>query len=174
MWSLFRLEFISHQANDVMHNKMVNKTQNIRPIDFLMFNFGLHDWGYFFEQPNRGLKYHNILKREYIEVYKELPMPSIWVSMNTNCDQKLPIDIRKMDQAGMVTDANKYINERFLKDKIPYFDADAVLRTNDSCMHSADGVHVNMYVDMMRAKMLFNHLCDAEWNWKSNPSSYFV
>ena len=174
MWSLFRLEFIHKQAKDVMFNKMINKTQDIRPIDFLMFNFGLHDWGYFYQKPDRGLHYYDMIKGQYMEVRIEIQIPNIWISMNTNCAQKLSSDIRKMDQHGMVEDANKYINQRFLDGKIPYFDADAVLRTNHSCMHSDDGVHVHMYVDMMRAKMLFNHLCDSNWNWKQNEMNYFI
>ncbi len=43
---------------------------------------------------------------------------------------------------------------------------------NYSCDHMADGVHVKMYVDIMRAKMLFNHLCDENMNWIGSSSRF--
>lgn len=74
----------------------------------------------------------------------------------------------------MVDDANSAADAYFLKHKLPYWDTNAVLRSQNMCEHSADGVHVKMYVDTMRAKMLFNHLCDHQWNWKEHPLKHFV
>lgn len=47
----------------------------------------------------------------------------------------------------------------------------AVCRTC-RCDYSADGLHVKMFVDNMRAKMLFNHICDHEFNWKGDMSHF--
>lgn len=72
----------------------------------------------------------------------------------------------------MVEEANKYVNKRLLKEKMPYWDAAAVLRTPTRCNVSDDGLHVKMFVDIMRAKMLFNHLCDADMNWRGSTSQF--
>ena len=74
----------------------------------------------------------------------------------------------------MVEEANKYVNKRLLDEKIPYWDAGEVLRTSSRCNYSSDGLHVKMFVDVMRAKMLFNHLCDANMNWRLDPLQHFV
>ncbi len=48
---------------------------------------------------------------------------------------------------------------------LPLFDAAAPLRSPQVCNVSSDGVHVKMWVDLVRAKMLLNHLCDEDFNW---------
>ena len=175
MWSLFRREFMyGGQAVDIIKNRMVNATQNLRPIDFVLWNYGLHDYGWF-QEPPRGQRYYDALvKSDFVNNIPNAKMPMVWVSMNQNCKAKMREEELKRDQAGMVTDANAYVNMKFLQSKLPYWDADAVLRTDSSCERSADGVHVNMYVDMMRAKMLLNHLCDHNWNWRDNPLKHFL
>lgn len=177
MWSLFRREFMQGgQARDVISHRMVNEKLDIRKIDFLLWNHGLHDWGWF-DKPPRGAKfYENIFRNDYLRHLSLAKMPTLWVSMNKNCLKKLRVDDSKRDQHGMVDDANLFMNAKLLEEKIPYWDANAVLRTNPEsvCEHSGDGVHVKMYVDEMRAKMLFNHLCDHHWVWNKHPLKHFV
>jgi hypothetical protein len=156
----------------------VNETLGIRPIDFLLWNHGLHDWGWFDKTPRGPKFFETIVLRDYLKVIPHAKMPTVWVSMNSECPSKLrDVDVQR-DQHGMVDDANKFTNLRSLESKIAYWDADAVLRSADEdsnvCAHSADGVHVKMYVDTMRAKMLFNHLCDHHWVWNKHPLKHFV
>ena len=106
-------------------------------------------------------------------------MPTVWVSMNGECSSKIPPERAEEGQHTMVEEANKYINARLLKDKVPYWDADAVLRVKDGphtkmgrCNLSADGVHVATFVDLMRAKMLFNHLCDSDMKWRASINHF--
>lgn len=75
-------------------------------------------------------------------------------------------------QVNMVEDANLYVREELSKRKLPYFDAASVLRTPLRCNVSADGVHVQMWVDIVRANILFNHLCDANNNWVGGVDSF--
>ena len=123
MWSLFRREFMhDNQLDDVLRNKMVNKTQDLRSIDILFFEYGLHDYGWF-QDGDRGLKFYNALvKTDFVEKRKHSPMPTIWLPMNTNCKEKIDNVFNDRDQAGMVADGNKYVNKQLLADKIPYFD----------------------------------------------------
>lgn len=109
------------------------------------------------------------------------PAPSVWVSMNPNCPSMVGkvgavySDLDGPAQAYMIEDANHYLNIRFKKERLPYWDAGALLRigSGDAGMekrrkYSADGVHVRMYVDLMRAKLLFNHLCDEDMTWRGD------
>jgi hypothetical protein len=91
--------------------------------------------------------------------------------MNPNCRKKIKFSLGDMDkQAVMVEEGNRVINQRLLQERLPYWDAAAALRTPSRCDQSADGVHVKMYVDLMRAKMLFNHLCDHNMNGRGGKS----
>jgi hypothetical protein len=184
MWSLFRREFMAGgQSKDVIAQRMVNESLGIRPIDFLLWNHGFHDYGWFNTLPYGPKYFETIILRDYLRVIPDhAKMPTLWVSMNSNCPSKLRPEDRSRDQDGMVVEANKYANQILLDRKIPYWDADAVLRTPADpnatdpgvCKHSSDGVHVKMYVDTMRAKMLFNHLCDHHWVWNRHPHKHFV
>jgi len=101
---------------------------------------------------------------KWISVRKNVSVPVVWVSMNPQC-----VHITKrVLQHDMIEEGNKYANQRLLREKLPYWDAASALRTRERCRHSADGVHVKRYVDLMRAKMLLNHLCDEAMNWKGS------
>ena len=62
-------------------------------------------------------------------------------------------------------DANRFVHNKLRELKLPYFDAAAVLRSPQRCELSYNGLHVKMWVNIERVKMLFNHLCDEELNW---------
>jgi hypothetical protein len=172
-WSLYRREFLEGQVEQILQNKMVNASRKIRPIDFVLWNHGLHDWGWF-EKPPYGKKFYDSILRDYLVHRKEAKMPVVWVSMNSQCDRMLIEDAFKRKQHLMVSGANEYLNKRLKKERIPYWDSDALMRVPDRCKHSADGVHVNMYVDIMRAKMLIHHLCDRNMQWRENILDHFI
>ena len=146
----------------------------MRKIDFGFWSHGLHDWGWW-KDPPYGEKYYDTMTSQWIRARKKTDFPLVWVSMNPECEEKLSFTLapsEKYRQANMVEEANKYINKRLLEEKLPYFDAAAPLRSNSRCEYSADGIHVKMFVDNMRAKMLFNHLCDHQYRWKGDLSHF--
>jgi len=182
VWSLFRNEFIHNgQVEDVLTNKMSEAANNgggaqLRPIDFAMWSHGLHDFGWW-EKPPYGENYYNTMVSQWIRVRAMAKMPTVWVSMNPNCIDKLSDTLsqgKKGEQAVMIEEANRYVNERLLREKLPYWDAAAPLRSATRCNQSADGLHVKMYVDTMRAKMLLNHLCDHKMNWRGDSEAIFT
>jgi hypothetical protein len=174
-WNLFHhVHSKSTQVEDVLQNKMVNVTQGIRPIDFMLWSVGLHDFGWFMNPP-RGEKFlKDIINKYYMPRLKIMKFPVVWMPMNRNCGRKLIQKYLDRDQPGMVDEANVYQNRMFLEKGLPYWDADAVMRNARTCELSSDGVHVHMFVDNIRAKMLFNHLCDSDWNWRENILDYFI
>ena len=99
-------------------------------------------------------------------------MPNIWVSFNNQCPQKNPY--APDNQALRIEEVNKYMKNYTLFERIPYWDASAALRTTDRCGLLDDIVHVKRYVDIMRAKMLFNHLCDENMVWRDELLEYFI
>ena len=85
------------------------------------------------------------------------------------------MNVRK--QASMFEEINSYVRTQMRgtneSEKLPYFDAAEVLRSPSRCHVTADGLHVKMYVDLVRANILFNHLCDEDNNWRENPEQQF-
>lgn len=176
VWSLYRKFFVDEQVIDVLTNRVADVSKNVRPIDFVLWNHGLHDYG-FFDKPPYGPDYYAaILEPVFLQLRKEAVIPVVWMSMNGECGAKIPEYRFEEGQHIMVEETNKYVNARFLQEGIPYWDADAVLRVpmDQRCILSADGVHVNTYVDVMRAKMFFNHLCDNKMNWRGDTDAHFV
>ena len=167
MWSLYRNEFVDAQVDDVLSNyKLMVENPELRHIDQAFWNHGLHDWGWW-DKPPMGDRYFEIIVERWLRARKLSEIPTVWVSMNPNCRKKINFSLGDMDkQAVMVEEGNRVANARTLKESLPYWDAAAVLKTPSRCDQSADGVHVKMFVDKMRAKMLFNHLCDHAMNWR--------
>ena len=95
--------------------------------------------------------------------------------MMPNCEEKMSGSLtnrKKEHQLYMVDTANKYTNQRLLEEKLPYFDMGAMLRSAERCNKSADGLHVALYVNLMAAKVLFNHLCDPQGHWRGSPAAF--
>ena len=176
IWSLYSNEFIRDgHVEDVLSNKMSTiGREQLRKIDFGFWSHGLHDWGWWQEEPY-GEKYFDTMVNQWITKRETAAFPTVWVSMNPECEAKLSNTLaagKKKKQVEMVEEANRYVNERMLKENLPYWDAAAVLRSATRCDYSADGLHVKQFVDNMRAKMLFNHLCDHEFNWKGDIAHF--
>ena len=167
MWSLYRNEFIDGgQVDDILSNKLMIENKDLHRIDVAFWNHGLHDWGWW-EKPPIGDRYFETIMDRWIRSRAKTDIPTVWVSMNPNCRKKIKFAVGDMDrQAAMVEEGNRVANERTAQAKLPYWDAAAALRTPTRCEQSADGVHVKMYVDQIRAKMLFNHLCDHNGHWR--------
>jgi hypothetical protein len=76
-------------------------------------------------------------------------------------------------QARMVEEANLFLHREMPKANLPYWDAAALLRSKRPRHElSADGVHLTMQADRIRAKMLMNHLCDHNMRWRGTLDSF--
>ena len=71
-----------------------------------------------------------------------------------------------------VWQANWFAHMQLRAEKLPYWDAASVLRTPMRCSISADGVHVKMFVDTVRANILFNKLCDENFQWVGGEDAF--
>jgi len=99
-------------------------------------------------------------------------VPNAWVSMNTECKEKVNSPIVP-NQAEMANEVNQLLGEVMATDRLPYMDADLVLRSPDLCQNvTGDGLHVNMWVDQVRASLLFNFLCNAKNEWVGNEAAF--
>merc|ERR1719223_495630 len=90
--------------------------------------------------------------------------------MNNNCEKKLEKSVHH--QSEMMSEGNHYVHRQTRASGLPYFDAASVLRTPSLCDVSGDGLHLKMWVDMVRAKILFNHLCDDDMNWVGGVDAF--
>jgi hypothetical protein len=75
-------------------------------------------------------------------------------------------------QVHMAHEGN-YVTRKTLREKgLPYYDSAAPLRAPQICEVSSDGVHVKMWADLVRAKIMLNHLCDENNNWVGDVSRF--
>ena len=66
----------------------------------------------------------------------------------------------------MVEEANAYVHQKLYEQGLPYYDAAQVMRSPQRCeLSGSNGLYTRMWVDIVRAKMLFNHICDEQFNW---------
>ncbi len=150
---------------DVLSGRFVtesNVSPFVAPVDFGLFSFGFHNHTLFHEAP-QGEKYYQAFVERWLRLRQNTTVPTAWVSMNDNCKEKKLAQFQY--QAEDIRIANHYTHKTMTERKLPYFDSDSVLRTANHCAESMDGVHVKLWVDMVRAKILLNHLCDDDWNW---------
>ena len=144
----------------------------LNDVDLAFWSHGLHDYGWFNTAPY-ARKYYDQVVKKWLDIRLKYPVPSIWVSLNSECEEKLKFRLSKHIQQPLIIDeCNWFTNHKTLKHKLPYWDAAEVLRSEGRCNVSSDGVRVKSYVDIMRAKMLFNHLCDTDMNWKGDISMF--
>lgn len=168
IWSLYSNTYLLNQVDFILNNSMSKGWRKLHDIDLAFWSHGLHDYGWF-NTPPYARKYYDQVLKKWLDVRLKYAVPSVWIPMNNECDDRLEYRLSKQkDQHRIVEECNTYTNHKALKHKFPYWDAAAVLRSPERCNISADGVQVKMFVDIMRAKMLFNHLCDEEMNWRAN------
>ena len=163
------------QLKDVLSNRLATLDRGLHLIDLAFVNVGLHDWGWFFDG-DMGYKYFkNMAGRYWLRLRNDVSVPSVWTSMNPECIEKLSGTLagdKKEKQVKMVEVSNAYVNQRFLRKGMPYFDFGALLRSPGRCEHSADGLHMKMYANVMAAIMLLNHLCDSNGNWRGGTDVF--
>jgi hypothetical protein len=177
IWELHSNSLIRDgRVEDVLSNRMKVKIPNVglRDIDFALWAHGINDYGWFDTQPY-GEKFFEQITSQWLRVRNHVPVPSVWVSMNNNCKEIYTPDALYMghwiDDAKkergfhMIEDSNRVVHAKLHKMGMPYFDAAAPIRSPQRCNVSFNGLHVKMWVDIVRAKILFNHLCDESNNW---------
>ncbi len=174
-FDLYNLVFLDDgKLYNIMNNNATYLNSSINKMDILFVNWGLHNQNYFFDAP-QGKNYHKNIFSIWYNSRNNSVLPTVYTSLNPQCAEKVYHPLKKhVLQAESVEKANAYINKFTLENAIPYWDAGAVLRSSNRCNVTADGVHVKMYVDIMRAKMLFNHLCDRNMKWRNFPLAHFL
>ena len=146
----------------------------LKNIDFALWAHGINDYGWF-DTPPYGEKFFEQMTGQWLRIREKMPVPSVWVSMNNNCKEIYTpdalymgswIDDEKKEKGfHMIEDSNYVVHKKLHDQGLPYFDAAAPLRSPQRCNVSFNGLHVKMWVDIVRAKILFNHLCDESMNW---------
>lgn len=150
----------------------VAKNIGLRGIDLLIWSYGLHDKTLWHYEPYDESYFQSILSN-FVDLIPKSKYPIVWSSMNSQCHRKTVVF---GNQSTMINTVNQRIGVKMKLNHLPYYDADYVLRTPDICNISHDGVHVKMWVDLVRARMFFNYLCDEHNNWvlDTNLSSFLL
>jgi hypothetical protein len=177
VWELHSNSLIREgRVEAVLSNKMPEKLPNsgLRNIDFAVWAHGINDYGWF-NTPPYGEKFYEQMTGQWLRLRDKMPVPSVWASMNDNCKEIYTpdalymgnwiSDAQKEQGFHMIEDSNRYVNKKLHEQGLPYFDASASIRSPQRCEVSFNGLHVKMWVDIVRAKILFDHLCDADMNW---------
>jgi hypothetical protein len=174
VWELHCNAYLhDHHVQDVLMNKMKRENPLLRHIDFAFWSHGLHDYGWW-DSPPYGQRYFDTIVSQWVRVREEVPTPVVWTSINPHCLALDPLASRSFMQhkkggfavqTQMVEEGNFITHAKLRELKLPYWDAAAPLRSPQRCDVSSDGVHVKMWVDLVRAQMMLNHLCDEDNNW---------
>lgn len=174
IWNIYGRKMLrSGQAEMILSNKMPEIVEGVRKIDFALWNHGLNDWGWWREPPH-GSKFYNLMTGAWLKIRDKVEVPSVWTSMNPVCREWMintymngnsnPA-VREL-AFSMVEEANHYVHEKLFEQGLPYFDSAQVFRSPQRCeLSGSNGLYARMWVDIVRAKMLFNHLCDEDFNW---------
>ena len=72
----------------------------------------------------------------------------------------------------MSHEANYVTRKKLRYAGLPYYDSAMSMRSPEVCNLTADGFHVKMWVDLVRAQMLLNHLCDENHNWVGSEQRF--
>jgi len=108
VWEIYCNHMI-HQGSlqDVLSNEMIkenNATVQLRKTDLAFWSHGLHDWGWW-DSPPYGKRYYDTMVKQWIVMRKQVPTPTVWVSMNNNCLDLIQNSLmgkKKLIQAAMV------------------------------------------------------------------------
>ena len=181
IWNLHGRSMLKDgQAEGILSNMMPHHDSNIRKVDFALWNHGLNDWGWF-NKPPHGSKYYDLMTGAWLKTRERVEVPSVWVSMNNVCRQWMTntfMNGKNTPEAQelaytMVEEANQYVHQKLFEQGLPYFDAAQVFRSPQRCdLSGSNGLYARMWTDVVRAKMLFNHLCDEDFNWVAAPERF--
>ena len=177
VWELHSNSLIREgRVEKVLSNKMPHHLpgSGLRNIDFALWAHGINDYGWFDTAPY-GEKFFEQMTGQWLRIRTKMPVPSVWVSMNSNCKEIYTPDAlymgswiddeKKLRGFHMIEDSNYVVHKKLVEQGVPYFDAAAPIRSPQRCNVSYNGLHVKMWVDIVRAKILFNHLCDDNNEW---------
>ena len=171
VWELHANEYLhNHHLEDVLMNKMGRENPLLRHIDFAFWGHGLHDYGWWDSHPF-GQRFFDTIVSQWIRARDTVPTPVVWTSINPHCLAMDPIGKFFQKPGGFekqthMAHEGNYVTRKLLREKgLPYYDSAAPLRTPQICDLSSDGVHVKMWVDLVRAQIMLNHLCDENNNW---------
>jgi hypothetical protein len=177
IWELHSNSLIREgRVENVLSNKMptISPGLGLRNIDFALWAHGINDYGWFDRAPY-GEKFFEQMTGQWLHIREKMPVPSVWTSMNNNCKEIYTPDAlymgpwideeKKLRGFHMVEESNWYVHKKLHEQGIPYFDAAAPLRSPQRCEVSSNGLHVKQWVEIVRAKILLNHLCDENNNW---------
>ena len=181
VWELHCNAFLhDHHVEDVLMNKMGRENPLLRKIDFAFWSHGLHDYGWW-DSPPYGQRFFDTIVMQWVRVRETVPTPVVWVPINPHCLALDPLAQRSFTnhkpggfavQTQMAEEGNYVARRNLRKMGLPYWDSAAPLRSPQICNVSSDGVHVKMWVDLVRAKMMLNHLCDENFNWVGDISRF--
>lgn len=173
------------RVEKVLSNKMpeLMPDAGLRNIDFALWAHGINDYGWF-DSPPFGEKFFEQMTGQWLHIRNKMPVPSVWVSMNNNCKEIYTPDAlymgpwtfndeeKKTRGFEMIEQSNHHVHKKLHEQGVPYFDAAAPIRSPQRCNVSYNGLHVKMWVDIVRAKVLFNHLCDENNEWVGNINRF--
>ena len=148
---------------DILNNKMMAENPLLHKLDFAFWSHGLHDYGWW-DKPPYGERYYKHIVNQWIRFRKVVDTNIVWAAMNPQYRHGTKYDFQKE----MVEEANYVTRQKLREAKLPYWDIAACMRSPQRANLTADGVHVKMWVDLVRAKMLLNHLCDEHYNWAAS------
>jgi hypothetical protein len=111
-----------------------------RKTDYLFWSYGLHDYGFWLvEGQNPVSNFYRNIHRHFRDNNKHYHFPAVWVSLNSNCAEKLRP--QHYQQAVMMNKTNQELGAMLKPEHWPYYDADMVLRSPALCNVSADGTY---------------------------------
>ena len=179
IWELHCNRYLhDHHVQDVLMNKMGRENPLLRHIDFAFWGHGLHDYGWFDQHPY-GQRFFDTIVKQWIKVREEVSTPVVWTPINPHCLAHDPMAASNTHREGgferqthMAAEGNYVTNKLLREQGLPYYDSAGPLRSPQICNISSDGVHVKMWVDLVRAQIMLNHLCDEDNNWVGDTSRF--
>jgi hypothetical protein len=164
-----------HHLDDVLSGRLLAEDPQLRNISIAFWSYGLHEkWKW--ENPPYGVNYYNSFVQPYLRIRQTKDVPLIWTSINEHCAAHDPFKEKApgyfQRQTEMVREANNHTRHMLRNINAPYYDLAAPLRTPQICDVSADGLHVKMWVDVVRAQILLNYLCDENNQWVGSAEAF--
>lgn len=168
---------ILQMAHEIMNNEyqqhIITEGTNdvLRKHDFVLYQYGLH-FKQFFNTTPYGEKFFDHFVQPWIDSRTSNSVPSVWTAMNGECRPLIDPRWRDSNQPDIVEEANYYVRKELARRNLPYFDTNIMLQSSQRCDISRDGLHVKMWSEIIRSRMLLNYLCDDDWNWVGDPNAF--
>lgn len=149
--------FYKRDHFDKMKEVFENKFRNH---DLVIISYGVHEARVLSGRPEH---YKDFLAPllEYWNTQQENTPPVVWLPQNPECAEIL--NPTYSDQVEIMEKANEVARDLF--SHMPFLDMDQLLKFQ-LCSLSGDGLHIKAWVEIIRAKILLNEICDENWNFK--------